>query len=440
MAGRRPSLRALPVRALPRSFSRWSAASVAALLAVAPAVAEDAEVKALLEQNRQLVEQVRAQQKQIDDLRSRLDRLDAPEASHPLASAASSDRQVRVSGEVGIGFFKSGEDGAYPNSEFRVDDAKLFVEASVWKNVYFFGGLDLTTREANDEYFHVGELYVDIENLWSSGRTHTLSLRAGRMSLPFGEEYQVRNVMDNPLISHSLADVWGIDEGVQVYGTLGAIRYNVAVQNGGHKTLSDGDSDKSVILRLGYDPTPHLSFSASAMRTGKLSVAGDGMSEAWFANGFFRALGTSATTTSFEAKLAELDASYRWATGHFRAAVGWVSFDDNSTAGDYSRHLAYYSLEGTQRLAGKFFAAARYSAINAPGGYPLIGQGNAGEYFYNPFGPRTKDLQRLSLGVGYRFADPLVWKFEYSWEDGHLLNGAKRTDEDMLSSLLGIRF
>lgn len=424
----------------PRRFSRWSVASLATLLAVASGVADDADVKALVEQNRQLLEQVRAQQKQIDELRSRLDRMDATETTHPLSSSAASDRQVRISGEAGIGFFKSGSDGAHPNSEFRVDDAKLFVEASVWKNVYFFGGLELTTREANDEYFHVGELYVDVENLWSSDRTHTLSLRAGRMNLPFGEEYQVRNVMDNPLISHSLADIWGIDEGVQVYGTLGAVRYNVAVQNGSHKALTDGNSDKSVIVRLGYDPAPHLSLSASAMRTGDLSVAGDGLSEVWFANGFFRALGPSATTTTFAAELAELDAAYRWPTGQLRAAVGWVSFDDNSTSGDYSRHLTYYSLEGTQRLSGKFFAAARYSAIDAPRGYPLIGQGNAGEYFYNPFGVRTKDLQRLSVGVGYRFAEPLVWKLEYSWEDGHLVNGTRRNEEDMLSSLLGIRF
>ena len=42
------------------------------------------------------------------------------------------------------------------------------------------------------------------------------------MNLPFGEEYQVRNAIDNPLVTHSLSDVWGIDEGVQVYGTLGA--------------------------------------------------------------------------------------------------------------------------------------------------------------------------------------------------------------------------
>ena len=410
------------------------------MLVGAAALAQDAEVKGLVEQNRQLVEQVRAQQKQIDELRTRLDHLDSTDPVRPLPSTAESDRQVRLSGEVGIGYFKSGRDGNYPNSEFRVDDARLFVEASVWKNVYFFGGLELTTREAGEEYFHVGELYVDAENLWSPDRKHTLSLRAGRFNVPFGEEYQFRNVIDNPLISHSLADIWGIDEGVQAYGTLGPMHYNLAVQNGGNPALYDANSDKSVVARLSLEATSRLSLSVSAMRTGKLDVARDQFSALWFANAFFRALGPPATTSTFTAELAEIDANYHWSGGQLKGTVGWVSFDDNSTTADFSRHLSYYSVEGLQNLSEHLFAAARYSAIDAPQGYPLGGQGNAGKYFYNPFGPRTKQLQRLSVGVGYRFGPPLVWKLEYSWEDGKLVNGTKRSNEDMLSSILGLRF
>ena len=396
-------------------------------------------MKALVEQNRQLVETVRVQQKQIDDLRTRLDRIDETDGTPARPARAESDRQLRLSGEVGVGFFQTGHDGSQPSSEFRVDDARLFVEAAVWKNAYFYGGLELTTRES-DEYFHVGELYLDVENFWSPDRDHTLSLRLGRFNVPFGEEYQARNVIDNPLVSHSLADVWGIDEGIQVYGRLGRVRYNLAVQNGGLPTLTDANSDKAVAARLSFDASTQLSFSASAMRTGKLDVAGDGLSAIWFGNAFFRSLGPAATTRTFSVNLAELDASYHWTSGHLAATAGWAGYDDDSTSGDYSRHLSYYSVEGQQNLSGNFFAAARYSAIDAPHGYPLAGQGDAGKYFYNPYGPRTKDLQRLSIGVGYRFAQPLVWKIEYSWENGHLVNGGRRNDEDMLSSLLGVRF
>lgn len=402
--------------------------------------ADDVDVKALVEQNRQLIRQVQDQQKQLNELRERLDRVEGGEPVSRAPSSASADRQIRLSGEAGIGYFDTGSRGSVPAGEFRVDEAKIFVEAPVWKNVYFFGGLELTTREANDEYFHVGELYLDVEDLWSAGRDRTLSLRAGRMNLPFGEEYQYRNVIDNPLISHSLADIWGIDEGIQIYGKLGVLTYNLAVMNGGHPTRHDFDSDKAVIGRLTYAPTRQLSFSASAMRTGDLTVAGDQNSEVWFANAFFRALGPSATTTTFSAELAELDATYTWRSGHVRGTVGRASFDDNSTTADFARHLNYYSVEGLQKLSESLFAAARYSAIEAPKGYPLAGQGNAGAFYYNPFAPLTKDLQRFSLGLGYRFSDPLVWKIEYSWENGRLLNGTRRDDEDMFSSLLGIRF
>jgi hypothetical protein len=419
-------------------YFRWFAAS--SLVLATSAFAADADVKELVEQNRQLVEQVRAQQKQIDELRHRLDRIDEPAAPVQLP-ATESGRSIRLSGEASIGYFDGGKNSWAPTSEFRVDDARLFVEASVWKNVFFYGALEITTREANDEYFHVGELYVDFEDLWRGDRNHnSLSLRAGRMNLPFGEEYLVRNAIDNPLISHSLADIWGIDEGVQVYGTLGPVRYNLAVQNGSHPTTHDYDSDKSVTARLAFDPTTHLSVSASAMRTGDLNVTGDQMSETWFANAFFRALGTPGAATSFHVELAEIDAAYRWKTGHLKANYGWVQFDDNNPQADDSRDMTYYSVEGLQYLTGRFFAAARYSAIDAPGGYPLAGLGSPGKYFYNPYAPLAKDLKRLSVGLGLRFSEPLVWKIEYSWEDGHFVNGAKREDTDMLSSLLGVRF
>ena len=426
----------LPVKSPSGFYSRSCAASL--LLAVT-AFGAETDVKELVEQNRVLVEQVKAQQKQIDELRSRLDRLDEPAAPVHLPSAESG-RSLRLSGEASIGYFDGGKNSSTPTSEFRVDDARLFVEASVWKNVFFYGALEITTREANDEYFHVGELYVDVEGLWRGDRNHSLSLRAGRMNLPFGEEYLVRNAVDNPLVSHSLADIWGIDEGVQVYGTLGPVRYNLAVQNGSHPTLDDFTSDKSITARLAYDPTTHLSLSASVMRTGDIDAAGDETSEAWFADAFFRALGPPGAATAFDVELAELDAAYRWKTGHLKGNYGWANYRDNNPAADYSRDMTYYSVEGLQYVTARLFAAARYSAIDAPGGYPIAGQGNQGKYFYNPFGPLTKDLQRLSVGVGYRFAEPLVWKLEYSWEEGHLVNGTKRDDEDMWSSLLGVRF
>jgi hypothetical protein len=397
-------------------------------------------LEALQEQNRILQQQVQQQQSQIDELRSRLEAVEIQAPANPTRPApagTSSAGTIRLSAEAGLRLFSSGNDGQQPSAAFRVDDARLFVEAPVWKTGYFYSALELATRESPDDYFHLGEFYLDVEQLWSGSRDMNLSLRVGRFYIPFGEEYQFRNVMDDPLVSHSVADIWGLDQGVQIYGRLGRVQYNLAVQNGGDKATRD--FDEAVAARLSLPVNAQLSLSASAMRTGKLKAA-NGLSEVWLADAFFRALGPAATTQTFDAELAEVDATYRWPGGRFRADAGWIRFDDDSTSANDLRHMHYYSLEAMQHLGDNLFAAARYSMTGAPDGYPLGGQGNLGKYFYNPFAPLTTKLERLSVGLGYQFRPPLVWKVEYSWESGRLLSGAKRNDEDLLSTLLGMRF
>ena len=421
---------------------------------LAPAQGDrSAQLDEILAQNRSLLDQVQQQQKQINELRQRLDELKAP-AVQPVATAPTpraepaafvpventllrSAREIRVSGEVGLAFFSTGAKGAFPNSEFRVDDAKLFLESPVWKNVYVFTGLNLVTREAEDEYFEVGELYADVEDLFVAGRDQRLSLRIGRFNIPFGEEYQYRDVMNNPLIAHSVADLWGTDSGIQIYGTFGQFRYNLAVQNGGDQALRDYHKDKSVTARIGFAPTKSLSVSASGHRTGKLDTVNDFFSNIWFGGGFFGALGPKATTPTFQAELLEFDANWQWKTGHLKSTAGFVKFSDANTAGDDSRRMNYFSLEAVQQIDERFYGAARYSEVRAPGGYPLVGHGNFGQYY---FGPRTENLHRMTLGLGYRFADPLVWKLDYSWEDGRLSNGKRRQQEDMLATEIGLKF
>jgi hypothetical protein len=417
-----------------------------------------AQLEELLAQNRRLQQQVEQQARTIELLRGEIgavrsagerqerelrglqERVEgAGGASAAAAPVRNRDREVRISGEAGFAFFKSGSAGSFPNAEFRVDDAKIFLEAPVRKDTYLFAGLELTTREANDEYFHVGELYVDFENVaarWGLGGA--LTFRAGRFNLPFGEEYQVRGVVDNPLISHSLADIWGIDEGVEIYGALGAWSYAVAVQNGGHKTLHDYNADKSVTARLSVNPARWLSLSASAMRTGELNAINDSMSEVWFGNGFFRSIGSAATTTNFAAELFELDASARWRTGHLKVAAGWARYEDDARGADNSRRMNYGAIEAMQEFGGGFHAAARYSAIRAPRGYPLVGLGDFGTFLFRS--PHTTRLERTSLGFGYRLGPPIVLKLEYSWERGRMTNGALRDHENLLSTEIGMKF
>jgi hypothetical protein len=424
-------------------------ARVAMLTAASPAffAAEPASLEerlnALEAQNQLLRQELTEQKQTIRALQSRLetparlsganDELDSP----PSATGGFKLGRLHLSGEGGIALFHTSSDGQHPDGSFRVDEAKLFLEAPLWESTYFFGELDLVIREANDEFFHLGELYVDFENVlrhWAD--RNFLSIRAGRIDIPFGEEYLVRDVIDNPLISHSLSDFWGIDEGVELYGSAFGVDYVVAVQNGGHPTLQDFDGDKSVAGRIGYNFGKRARVSVSGLRTGELSTEGDEMSELWFGNGFFRSLGSEETAPTFQANVFELDAQTFWNSGHVKLAGGYFEYEDSDTTVDRTRDGYYYYAEALQNITPKFYTVGRFSQIIADEGMPIVGYGDFGKYF---FGPLTRDLWRLSLGLGYRWSENLVAKVEYTREEGDLVGGAGR-DNHFVGAEIGFKF
>lgn len=444
-------------------LARGASASLAFAFAAASLFAQqpdNARVEALLDQNRRLQEQVRAQQETIEAISARMsevlraserhdrelrglqDRLDSPASgngSRSTASAGGDGNRVRISAETGLTFFRTGAQGQFPQSEFRADDPMITLEAPVWRNVYLFSELKLLPRETNQENFQLGEMYVDFEDVLSSSHPGLLNFRAGRLNIPFGEEYLARGPVTNPLISHSLSDTWGCDEGVEIYGRIGGVQYVMAVQNGGNSRLRDFNSDKSVAARVGWNPARWLHVSASGMRTGKLATVADNLSEIWFGNGFFRALGAAASTPTFWANLFEADATARWKGGQVSMALGQVRYDDSDTRSENERRLDYGYIEAVQAISGPLFAAARYSAIDAPKGYPLVGWGTMGAFFFRP-GNLTEELRRLSIGFGYRFGPPVVLKAEYTWESGRMTNGARRDQEDFFGTQLGVKF
>ncbi|MDB6112350.1 MAG: hypothetical protein JWR69_4100 [Pedosphaera sp.] len=441
--------------------ARWGCVASFFILAGTGLGAADAPVtgeqfRLLQQQNELLQQQLHKQQELIDSLSHQVSEIQsvnvrrdqelsdlktdkkpdgeaAPEIVRPLHIG-----KVDITAEGGLAFFHSESKGSTPNAEFRIDEAKVFLEAPVWKDVYFFTELNLATRESEDLNLRVGELYLDFENvsqLWD--RERLLNFRIGRFYIPFGEEYQTRFAIDNPLISHSLSDIWGVDEGVEAYGALGRAQYVLAVQNGGNATSRDFNADKAVVGRVGYDPAKWLHLSVSGMRTGDLDAANDGLSELWFGNGWIRSIG-SGNTTRFHANLAEGDV--RVTLPHFvlRAAGGYIDYEDNDVAGSNHRDVYYYYVEGVKDITRKFYGAARFSQILAPGGFPIVGNGNMGAYFFGP--ALTTDYWRLSLGLGYHFSPNLLIKGEYSFNQGIELGGEKRTHENVFALEAAFRF
>lgn len=429
-------------------------AFVSVALALLPnTFADDLEQRlaTLAEQNQTLLELAQQQQAQIAELHSRLDAqasevaeqeaaiTELQETSFPasqVAPARGNDRVI-ISGEAGLAFFAGEANNEFSNEEFRVDDARLTVEAQIHRNAYLVSTLELFRRESGNESVEVGSLFLDVENIFGPDYGRLFNLRLGRFDIPFGEEYLDRYVMENPLISHSVSDLWGIDQGIELFGDQGGFSYALAIQNGGTPLLRDFDSDKSIAGRASYQFSENFRFSASLMRTGDLDVAGDAQSELWIGNVVFLSLG-SAQTTKFWADLAELDFTYQWDGGALTGYYGQAWYDNNDPLGDSSRDFEFYSIEARQELGDRFYAAARYSAMEVDGGYPFSGNGDRNIYLYG--GILTEKLERLSVGFGYWPFQDVVFKLEYTFENGEQTNGEDRSDTDQIAAEVGVRF
>jgi hypothetical protein len=457
---------------------QWSKLLLALVCAfcVSPVIAQDntdvkKELDELRDQNRLLQKQVQQQQEMIDqlnrkfsglektnqqsqsDFRSLKETVESNTASAPPETTKGfSLGNVAISGEGGAGIFETGQNGKYPNSAFRVDEARLFVDAPIWDDVYFYGQIDLITAQAPDNGLYLGELYVQFENLlkhWDMDQL--LNARVGQFFVPFGEEYLNRFAIDDPLISHSLSDLWGYDAGVELFGSWRKLSYVAAVQDGGISTLNDNTADKSVDGRIGYDPLSWLHFSASVMRTGNIK-AGD-YSGVWFGGGLFQSIGP-ADTSLFRVNLAEIDATARWKGGYVKAAGGYAGYNDNGNGGsgnvaggsgiyggygastsstDDHRDIYYSYLEALQHVTPKLYAVTRLSDIRARNGYLIEGDSAT-------FGLPTSDLWRLSLGVGYSLSSHLVLKAEYMIEHGQLSTGGPRNHENMVAAEVAFKF
>ncbi len=428
---------------------RWRPLFLVALCLILVALTANAEdqtladeVRLLREQNVLLQKQMQSQSGALEALTQKVKQLESAQSAGETAAGANAAPtglnlgKVNLSAEGAVGFFNTGNSGFAPNSEFRVDEARLFLDAPIAENVYFFSDIDLSTRETTSLSAQLGELYLDFENvsqLWH--QDGQLNIRAGRINIPFGEEYQNRYAMENPLISHSLVDLWGIDPGLEFYGALGKFSYALAVQNGGVNGVRDFNADKSVTARIGFTPNKHWHFSVSAMRTGELDATQDFASQLWFAEGWFRAIGPGAT--EFHANLVQADITRRWDTGHVNLSGGLAQYGDNDPTGNYARDILFYSLEAQQNLSKKFYLAARFGQIFADKGYPLSGFGNRAQFFTGN-NPATV-LWRASLGVGYRMSENLLLKTEYSIERGQG-TGVARDNEDFLSAEAAFKF
>jgi hypothetical protein len=364
-------------------------------------------------------------------LAERITQLEA-QAARPGILDRMAERDVLISGSGAAAFFSGDAENPFSEDEFRIDEARVFIDARLLPNAFFFGELMLTQRESKNKNVTIGELYIDWENPFTHllGKRH-LNFRFGRFDIPFGEEYLLRDPIDNPLTSHSLADFWGIDEGIELFGSLQSVEYILAVQNGGHPSLEDGNSDKAITAKLATSLGSGTRASVSAMRTGDLDPKNDRVSEIWFGNNFVVPLGEKAEVKDFNGTFIQADLSHRWTSGNISASAGQGRQETRLASETDTRESTFASVMMKQALNQDWYVAARYSRIESDEGWPIVGQGNFGALFMGE--QPTSQIWRASFGLGYQIASGLLLKAEYSIEEGKSVDGPTINDRNLFT-------
>src|SRR5258708_22907760 len=129
-------------------------------------------------------------ERDVGDLKEQVQEEKGGGGKSPSSGQAFHLGKVDISGEGGVAFFNSQSQGQTPNAESRIDEARLFIEAPIWNEVYFYTELDLAEPELTDLNLRAGELYLDFEDisqLW--GRDRMLNARVGRFYEPFAQAH-----------------------------------------------------------------------------------------------------------------------------------------------------------------------------------------------------------------------------------------------------------
>jgi hypothetical protein len=372
--------------------------------------------------------------------------------------------RVRLSGNADVTYYDGEKNSHSANSRMVVDNARLFFDFDVSETTSFYFEWDIV-REA-EEKNKVGQLYLRLDRLFD---VDALNLKAGRLPIPFGEEY-VRfheQRFDNPLIGFSVLSPYGWDEGIELFGSASdnRIDYVVAVTDGDNKFNENSNNDLQFVGRIGVQPTSWSRISISAVDTGTVGTSDKrGISAMEFGGTHGYTVHTIGETPNFQngavlpddpsltltLRAWEVDAIAELVErGRLWLAFGQIEMDSDGPS-SYDRDLDYWIAEGVLELGQftpflkRYFLATRYSGIgtfDSNEGF-VLGKMNEGA----DLGFNSESVTKFSVGLGARLYDNLKLKIEYSWYDFEMINGVtedirmRAEDRDLFGLSLSARF
>lgn len=330
---------------------------------------------------------------------------------------------LSISGFAAVTWLDSGGTGSVSGGAFFVKEATLFVDADVWKNTSVFIEL-WAGRYFYGDRFRANELYVEVRELGGSNA----GARVGRFEIPFGEEYLRWDAPEHPLINFTAADPYGVDAGVELYGSVGGLGWVVAVANGDE---DDSTSGPLVALKAYGDLHRDVFLSGSLLSTGSVEASTLRLSgtEIGPVGADGPSTGGTSPSEDVEALCWEADARL---FGQRRAALltqlGGARIDDDVDA--FDRDLLWYAVEPSVRVTRHLDVVLRYSGIqtdDSDEGYRFDGKLNAegGDLGYD-----AHRLQRVALGARWTFNPHVALKVEAGQDWFDLIDGSPFDDEN----------
>ncbi|MCZ6793608.1 MAG: hypothetical protein O7J95_08355 [Planctomycetota bacterium] len=319
-------------------------------------------------------------------------------------------------GYLAAAYLQTGNAASRPEGGFALRETAIIVEADVWEDISVFLEIftDFKALGFSSSLF-TREVYADFKNVgkqwWGED---LLNIKVGRFDIPFGEEYVYETPPDNPLILNSAHWWYSSDAGIMAYGEYRDVGWVLAVTNGTKNLNIDDDADKAINVKVYGNPLDDLYLSASFMRQSRTKASGVRFSGSRFqpvGAGGTSALGAS-SNTEVDALIYGLDARWHFLQDSYvHLSFGQAFVDDTDPA--FDRDFLWWSVEAVHYLTNSVYAAVRYSEIgtfDSGEGYHFDGTFTAGGN--SAIGYDARRFQRLSLGVGWKPNNNLVWKVE----------------------------
>jgi hypothetical protein len=383
-------------------------------------------------------------QAEIDDLRARLDELERKYVRAEPGEVDLSGREVApativadenplarpwyqnvdVSGYAAFTYLDTGSVGLHPDGAFLVQDASLFLDVRVWERTLLHA--ELQAASVGYDFLATGELYADLQRIWSGDSGSFATLRAGRFWVPFGEETYWFRAPENPLISYSAAFPWGLDEGVELFGSIHGVDWVASLTTGNAQRNSEDGPGKTVNLKASGKPLDALQLSGSLMFQGETSTSalafGGTSIDPVGSNGSSSAGASPSGTVS--ATLEEADATIRGpARTSLGLTYGHASVDDDVDAFDRTFH--WFRIEPRYDFTPDLFGVLRYSEVgtyDSSEGYHfdglMIADGNTA------FGYDVQRFRRIAGGLGWRANPHTLVKVEVGHDKFWVIDGS----------------